>query len=232
MGPLVHSFVTPIPELRSGDPAPATWNMKRQLLPLVGLSAIAVLASPALDPIAHAADHQESPFTAEDPAVDLGDLYAWHTDTDSLVLIMTYAGYAMPSAEAAYDDDVLYTFHVSTDGDAVAEHDLEVRFGQNGFGEWGVSARNVPGEAAAIEGPVEETLEGTGTKLFAGVRDDPFFFDLQGFQETLSTATLSFDSTRDVALLQNTNAIALEIPISALGGDRSQLRVWASTARK
>ncbi len=206
--------------------------MKRQLFLLVGAGAIAITAGIALGPIANAADHQESPFTAEDPAVDLGDLYAWHTDEGSLVLIMTYAGYAMPSAEPVYDGDVLYTFHVSTDGDAVAEHNLKVRFGQNVFGDWGVSASNLPGENTPIAGPVEETLEGNGTKLYAGVRDDPFFFDLQGFQETLSTATLSFDATRDVALLQNTNAIALEVPLSALGGDSNQLRVWASTARK
>lgn len=181
---------------------------------------------------AEAADHQESPFTAEDPAADLGDLYAWHTEGDTLVMIMTYAGYAVPSAEAAYDADVLYTFHVSTDGDAVAEHRIEARFGQNGFGEWGVSMRNIPQQSAPIEGPVEQVLQGEGATVFAGVRDDPFFFDLEGFQTTLSTATLSFDAQRDIATLQNTNAIAIELPLAALGGDSSQLRVWASTARK
>lgn len=198
------------------------------LLGVIGASASVGLW---LDSGAHAADHQESPLTAQDPAADLGDMYAWHTN-DSLVLIMTYAGYAMPTAEPSYDDGVLYTFHVSTDGDATAEHAIETRFGQNAMGEWGYSVRNVPGESAALEGPVEEVLEGEGAMAYAGVRDDPFFFDLEGFQNTLMTGTLDFDPQRDVAFFQNTNAIVVELPLDALGNDRSQIRVWASTARK
>ena len=182
---------------------------------------------------AQAADHQESPLTAEDPAADLGDFYAWHTDGGSLVMVATYAGYATPNAEAVYDADVLYGFHVSTNGDAVAEHDIEVRFGQNAAGDWGLRADRVPGHSAPIEGPVATDLEGDGgARVHAGIFDDPFFFDLEGFMDTLSTGTLAFDASRDFAAFQNTNAIVIEVPLEALGGDSSALRVWATTARK
>lgn len=179
-----------------------------------------------------AADHQESPLTAADPAADLGDLYAWHTE-QNLVLAVTYAGYAMAGADPVYDSSVLYTLHVSTNGDAQAEHEINVRFGQNDAGDWGVSARNVPGETEAIEGPVEMSLTGTGgAQVFAGIRDDPFFFDLAGLEMTLASGDLQFDDTRDVAFFQNTNAIVVELPLAAFGDDTSALRIWASTARK
>lgn len=182
---------------------------------------------------AQAADHQESPQTAEDPAADLGDFYAWHTEGGTLVMVATYAGYATPNAEAVYDADVLYGFHVSTDGDAVAEHDIEVRFGQNGAGQWGLRVDGVPGQDAPIEGPVASDLDGNrGARVHAGIFDDPFFFDLEGLMDTLSTGTLAFDASRDFAAFQNTNAIVIEVPLSGLGGDWSALRMWATTARK
>lgn len=203
--------------------------------PLLGAVALAVagmVLSGSGTTQVHAADHQESPLTAADPAADIGDLYAWHT-ADSLVIALTYAGYAMPNAEPTYDANVLYTLHISTDGDATSEHQIDVRFGQNGAGEWGVSARNVPGESEAVEGPVDMSLTGMGgAQVYAGLRDDPFFFDLQGFQDTLMSGDVSFDSTRDFALLQNTNAIVVELPLAALGTDTTALRIWATTGRK
>lgn len=102
-----------------------------------GAAAAGALVASAVgaDRPAQAADHQESPVTAEDTAADLGDFYAWHIEGGALVMVATYAGYATPNAEAVYDADVLYGFHVSTDGDAVAEHDVEVRFGRVRPGE-------------------------------------------------------------------------------------------------
>ncbi len=200
---------------------------------LLGIGLMTALAvSGEMTPVARAADHEESPLTAEDPAADLGDFYAWATPSQTVVLVATYAGYAVPNAEAVYDADVLYTFHISNDGDAVSEHDIEVRFGQNGLGDWGVKASNVPGAAEPLMGGVEETVSSDGAMLYAGLRDDPFFFDLEGFQMTLDTGDLSFDASRDFAVLQNTNAIVLEIPIAAIGGDSTSLRLWTSTARK
>lgn len=193
----------------------------------------AVLAGFAARPHgASASDHQEAPATAEDPAADLGDFYAWPTDHETVVLAVTYAGYATPSAAPVYDANVLYRLHISNDGDAVAEHTIDVRFGDNAAGDWGVSVGGLPG-GDMITGPVQQVLEGdAGSLVFAGLRDDPFFFDLEGLQDTLTTGDLSFDAGRDFAAFQNTNAIVVEVPIATIGGDSTALRLWATTARK
>lgn len=175
-----------------------------------------------------AADHAEAPIAASDPAADLADLYAWHTDS-SLVLIATVAPLAVPGSTATYDSDVLYGFHVDLNGDGESDHDVWVRFGQNGAGDWGVQALGLTEDGAAVEGPVEVQLDGpSGAKLYAGPSDDPFFFDLTGFQDTLATGTIAFAGFDSFAGL-NVTGIVAELPLEFV--DRTSFRVWATTGR-
>jgi hypothetical protein len=181
--------------------------------------------------VADAGDHQEAPELAADPAADIGDLYAWHDD-GRLIVAMTYAGYTSTLVGARYDARVAYTFYIDTDDDARAEHEIEVRFGHNALEEWGFRVTGIPGEGKPISGAVEGILEGaTGARAWAGLRDDPFFFDFEGLQVTLATGVLSFDSTRDFAAYQNTNAIVVELPLDELAAE-GPIRVWATTARE
>lgn len=168
-----------------------------------------------------------------DAAADIGDLYAWHTDGGTLVVVVTYAGYAAPAIDATYDADVLYEVHLDRDGDAVADATIDVRFGQNAAGDWGVRAMAIPGESEPVVGAIDTVISGAGgAQLWAGQRDDPFFFDLEGFEVTLMTSDLSFDATRDFAAFQNTNAIVIEMPLDAALGTASTIDVWATTARR
>ncbi|MCA9729372.1 MAG: DUF4331 family protein, partial [Candidatus Eisenbacteria bacterium] len=68
--------------------------------------------------------------------------------------------------------------------------------------------------------------------VFAGWRDDPFFFDLAGYQMTLQTGDLSFDSTRDSFAGLNVTAIVVEMDLSAALGSGSKINLWATTGRK
>jgi len=182
--------------------------------------------------VADAGDHQEAPELAADPAADIGDLFAWHED-GRLIMAMTYAGYASSLVDARYDDKVAYTFHVDTTDDAEAEHKIEVRFGQNARDEWGFRVTGIPDESQPVSGAVESILESeTGARAWAGLRDDPFYFDLEGLKVTLATGALSFDSERDFAAYQNTNAIVVELPLDGLEYSPSVIRVWATTARE
>jgi len=193
--------------------------------------ALAVLAMPATDVIA--GDHNEAPLTLADPPADIADLYAWHAG-GNLVLGLTWAGYALRGDPATYDPDVLYGLHIDTNGDFTPEHDIYARFGQDADGNWGVQVEGLPGIDEPVVGAVETNLDaGGGAQVFAGLRDDPFFFDSEGFKTTLMTAALSFDSTRDVALFQNATALVVEVPLASLeGGGATPFRVWATTARK
>lgn len=198
------------------------------------LIAFALLGLSAIGLIALAADHSEAPGTRADNAADIADFYAWY-EGNKLITIITYAGLNASTADqsAVYDENVLYNVHIDNNGDNEADISVNVRFGQNAKGEWGVQVENLPGTSSTVSGPVETTITaGNGLTVFAGLRDDPFFFDLEGFNETLSTATLSFDSTRDSVAGLNISSIVLEMDLGTAKGTSDSLAVWATSGRK
>ena len=197
------------------------------------LSCAAVVAATALPMVALAADHTDSPAAAADPAADLTDFYAWHTEGGKLILVLNYAGFATPGTAATYDAGVLYGFHVDRDGDNVADQDLWIRFGQDSGGNWGVQVEGLPGESEHLVGAVETNLVGAGgSMVYTGLRDDPFFFDFEGFETTLMTGTLSFDAMRDSFAGTNVTSIVLELDTAAVADGSENLSIWATTARK
>lgn len=186
---------------------------------------------------ATAADHVEAPGTAADNAADIADVYAWHSG-DKLVAVVTVAGRAAASATGpVYDEDVLYTVHIDRDGDNDSDIDVHTRFGRNGAGAWGVKVENLPGAKNPVIGPVDSEIDATAPsgqalKVFAGWREDPFFFDLDGFVQTKTTGTLSFSNTRDFFAGLNVTALVLEMDLSDALGGGSELQLWATTGRK
>jgi hypothetical protein len=202
--------------------------MKNKLMTF-GL-ATATVALAITSTVVIASDHDEADTASfSDLAADIGDMYAFH-EGDRLTLILTFDGYKLRTEAGNYDADVLYGLHVDTNGDNVADHDIWARFGQNSAGEWGVQVEGIPGESAAIVGPVDTVIgDGSGAQVFAGLRDDPFFFDLQGYKDTLMTGTVAFDPTRDFVAIKNTLALAVEFDHAALGS--TNIAVWATTGR-
>ncbi len=206
--------------------ARSRWRSRAWLaaLPVVGLTFLA-------------ADHVEAPGTKVDAPADITDVYVWHNAaTDRFTAVIDVAGMQVPGTgqQGNYDDEVLLTLHIDRNGDSQAEVMVEVRFGQSSTGAWGVEVRNLPGTSAPVVGAVEQVLNaGNGVKVFAGLRDDPFFFDLAGFKATLMTGTLSFDHTRDSFAGTNLTSVVMEMPLSAVtvNGSAPQLRVWATSGR-
>lgn len=185
----------------------------------------------------HAADHLDPPArtdpavdTTPDKAADITDVYAWHTDT-SLIIAMNFAGPQATNLPGAYDRDVLYTINISNDSNpTTAEFPIEIRFGQDGTST-GVQIKGVPGTTGPIVGPVETDLQKDGVLAHAGLLDDPFFFDLQGFRATKSTGKLSFDNTRNFFAGQNLTSVVLQIPRAAVENGTNPIRIWATSAR-
>ncbi len=207
------------------------------VLALLLLGAAVAGVSQWVDP-AQAADHTEAPLAAGDPAADLADLYVWHDPLGgTLVTAVTFGGLDVPMVgqEGTFDADVLYTVHIDRDGDDLPDIDVLARFGPNSEGQWGVRVENLPGTAGPVEGPVNANLAaGGGLQVFAGLREDPFFFDLDGFLTTLQTGALAFDSTRDSFAGLNVTSIVLEMDLDAvtMNGAFPNLQIWATTARK
>ena len=206
------------------------------------LIAGALGAGAGLVHLAEAADHLDPPGRTNpmsggmDRNADIADVFAWHQGAGaeaSVVTVLSFAGPNMPAADQAIpcDRDVLYAIHVSNDADADPEHTIYARFGQDDLDNCFVSVSGIPGVTGAIEGPVELAMERSDARVFAGLRDDAFFFDLQGFQETLSMGTIRMTNDRDFFAGQNTPALVVEFPLSAVSTEGQDFRVWATTAR-
>ncbi|QJB70392.1 DUF4331 family protein [Parasphingorhabdus halotolerans] len=190
---------------------------------------------------APAADHLDPPArtnpasdTTPDAAADIADIYAFQ-DGASTILILTFAGPQATDRPAVYDRDVLYTLNVSNATPrTTANFPITFQFGQdmgaNGS-QFGIRVRNLPGVTGDITGAVETDLVKDGVRVRAGLFDDPFFFDSQGFRETVSTGTLSFNNQRDFFAGQNISAVIIEIPTSRLANGTNPVDIWATTAR-
>lgn len=77
--------------------------------------------------------HRESPFLAQDPAVDATDLFAFvdESDHDKVNLIANYYPVQDPNGGPyfyPFDDNALYMIHVDNDGDAMADVSFQFEF--------------------------------------------------------------------------------------------------------
>ncbi|EDM78737.1 hypothetical protein PPSIR1_12168 [Plesiocystis pacifica SIR-1] len=205
-------------------------TMKRTITPLLGLGAV-MLAVSFVPGTATGADHTDSPSASADPAADISDFYAWHDGGGNLVLALNFAGLTGAGGSATYDGELLYGIHVDRDEDGVSDHDFWVRFGQNGGGDWGVQVIGLPGEEA-FSGPVEEVLTSPGgSMVYAGLREDPFFFDFDGFLATLDTGTVMFNPMNDSFAGTNVTSIVIETDALAVGDGSSVIDIWATSSR-
>ena len=198
-----------------------------------------------------ASDHKDSALLAADHAADIADVYTFRSpvNPDHLVLAMTVSGF-IPPPEASttfFDPNVLYQWKIDTNGDAV--EDLVVQAFVTGTGGRqvmhfrGPAAPPVTGATSrVINGPETATVRVTngespiiaarnGMSVFAGVRDDPFFFDLVQFKKIIAGEATSFRNPGiDSFAGTNVLAIVVELPSALLGG--TKLGVWGSTSRQ
>lgn len=137
---------------------------------------------------AQAADHMDSMQATNDPAADLADVYAWmNEDASKLNLVMTLAG------TGQFSDAVDYVFHVSA-GDGPLEPGAEVEtpirctFDPAGMTTCAVgdAGPQVTGDASNASDPLVDDETTPTIQVFAGLRDDPFFFNLSGFGAVVS----------------------------------------------
>ena len=215
-----------------------------------------------------AADHADAPGVQADAAADIADFYAWHTDGGKVVAIITFAPQQAAGGEAQYDRDVLYTVHIDNtatpeglttpqnplpddnDNDNESDIQINIRFGQNYLGDWGVQVENLPGVDGAIQGAVGAMIDGgDGNIAQAGTFDDPFFLDLTGLSNTIANAAnpdpadLAFGSLADFPNSiapapddlagTNVHAVVLEFDTeTALNGNAAGLlQMWATSSR-
>jgi hypothetical protein len=226
-----------------------------------------ILLTPA--PGTDAADHGDAPVASLDRGAEITDIYAFldPNDNTKLVLELGIHGFITPSENnnfSPFDPNVNYQFLIDTDGDGIPEQFINITFSPRTavnqpqtativlpFGETFTAPTTLPSATAITPpAPVVTTDPGTGVAIFAGLRDDPFFFDIPA--ELLYRASRIssppggsginpsvFSRGRDSFAGYNINAIILSIPTSYFrlqasagnpGGD--EIGVSAATQRR
>ncbi len=151
-----------------------------------GLYFLGLLALGTTTP-AMAADHQDGPAVLTDPTSDINDVFGWMSpDGTKVNLAMTV--YPSAPSTAAFSNTVQYVFHLTssaafTGAAKPAETDLICQFSTVGDAECWLGTKDYIKTTKAAIGATTGAASMKGSfKIFAGLRDDAFFFNLDGFK--------------------------------------------------
>lgn len=148
-------------------------SLKKLLIP----GAAAIFATTV-----QSADHLDSPSVIADPASDINDLYTWvSADGEKLNLIMTVNPFA--TGETKFSTANKFVFHVNSGSDhasATTETQVVCKFySEDGIECWAGDSY-VEGDPSVASGIMSEDGD---IKVFAGLRNDPFFMEFTGFTQ-------------------------------------------------
>jgi len=217
----------------------------------------AVLGIILAAPVFIAADHIDAPGVAGSSA-DIADFYAFEPTegSDNTVFIVDVQSNVLPDLTyGAFDEDVLIEINIDLDGDLVEDRVIQAIprdgimyfFGPFSPSSTGLSSQidtnNALGSVEISSATAITTTTASGVSLFAGPRQDAFYFDFIRFNEVIAPSpsdnsgfnvpgTDTFDGA-------NTLSIALEIPNSLLGNPTATnvlgipvYKTWITTNRK
>lgn len=207
-----------------------------------------------------AADHGDAPLTAHDLGADLNDLYLFRDPTDNarLIMIMTVHGFIVPGEASnfgIFDPALRYRFEIETNGSARPDGDIDITFSPRvavgGVPQAQTATISLPNgrtftapttnssnTADVAPTPVITTDAPSGVMFFAGLTDDPFFFDIPAFGRFNASIRAGapnpgvFSRGRDTFAGYNTMAIALSIPISFIRGPGNEIGAIIETQRR
>ena len=213
-----------------------------------------------------ASDHQDTPEVELHPRLDINDVYAFPgSNADRIALVLTTSSPLTPAASvgAVFDPDILYQIKVDNTGDGVEDLVLQFTFDGEGAAQQVTMHGPVAPEQAGrlntivsagrtMTGPTNTVLgSGSGVQLFAGLRDDPFYIDLEQFFKIIPDRApvegplskigpkpeASAFRNPGIDFLRGINAlgIVVELPESMLlppnAGADPKLGIWATTSR-
>ena len=195
-----------------------------------------------------AADHIDAPAVTGAPT-DITDLHVFRSpdNADNLVFSASIQGLLDPSATAGatFDPNTILEFKIDNDGDLIEDLVIQAVYRDDELWVYGPAAPQMTGTSSKIN--VDANLvkaditnygqsaivgQGSGMKIFAGPRDDPFFFDFTQYNAILSGNASGFnDPGTDTFAGTNVLSTVVEVPKSMLG-NASTLNVWVTTSRR
>ena len=164
-----------------------------------------------------------------------------------MVFVANLQGLLSPTAtvDARFDENVMVEFNIDNNGDAVEDLVIQAVFKDGKVTAYGPVKPATTGLSSKIEasGPMTEATitaygaspnigsEG-GIKVFAGPRDDPFFFDFAQYSEIIAGNATGFNNPgSDTFAGTNVMSVVIEVPKSMLGS-AATLNTWVESKRK
>lgn len=183
---------------------------------------------------AGAADHLDGPLVSSDGRLDINDIYVFHPgeagnqDLSRTVFVMTVNPGAGVISGEEFASQATYEFKLDYDGDAEEDARILTRFtgvrhdGTQKYTVRFIQDGNIPPRGKIASGKTGEISAGNnGAMAYAGTLDDPFFFDLDGFNAGAMFTGVDFFAGLNVS------AIVIEIPTHWITSDN--VGVWAET---
>lgn len=212
-----------------------------------------------------ASDHQDTPEVELSPRMDINDVYAFPgASADRIVLVMTTSSPITPaqSGSASFDPNLLYQLKIDNTGDGVEDRVLQFTFTGSGANQQiqirgpvapasAGMVNNIVDASPSLTGAVNSNLgAASGMQVFAGLRDDPFFLDLEQFfrivpdRKPVSGPLSQLPETPSASAWRpvgqavdylrgiNTLAIVVELPVTMLtAGGQPKIGVWGTISR-
>ena len=215
-------------------------------LKTLGLALVALVACAASYLIA--ADHIDAPAVTGTGS-DITDVYAFQSpaNANNMVFVVNVQGLLAPSATAAasFDEEVMIEINIDNSSTKDNMEDLVIQavFDNGKVKVYGPAApiqtgltstllKSTPIEANVSTYGAEPVIgDGNGIKVFAGPRDDPFFFDLNQFKAIIGGTATSFNNPgTDAFAGTNVLSLVVEVPKSMLGS--GAVNIWATSNRE
>jgi len=224
----------------------------RRIPSIAAVGAAVVVLSVGVAPfLASAADHLDAPnvgaihvdgsdnlsVTKVNGPLDINDVYVFKgASAGHTVLAMTVnPAVNLGIGPSTFRAGGRYAFNVDTNGNSRADRTYEITFGSpNSAGAQSYRVVYSSGDArrTIATGMTGRSKWTNGVGSFAGVRSDPFFFDLLGFLGSVKgegTRRLDDGKQSDFFVGLNTLAIVIEVPNSQIGGTGRNIGVWGTT---
>ena len=219
--------------------------MKWKKIALILICAVIIVGG-----IVYAADHMDAP-AVKGTVSDITDLYVFAgADTNDLVFVGNTQGLLTPAStsSAKFDASTMVEFKIDNNNDNVEDLVIQAVDSSNYIVFYGPVKPSLTGTRSKLEttarigsvavtsyGASSPTITNTsnGIKLFAGPRDDPFFFDLNQFHAILAGTATSFNNPgTDTFAGTNVMSIVIELPKSMLNAGSGKISVWLTTSKQ
>lgn len=184
-----------------------------------------------------------------DPKTDITDLYAFvkpdadgedshdgeddeeRDDVPGRSILMLNVNPLAPALANEFESGAEYLIKVDSNNDAIEDITFRVTFSPKVEGRQTGRVERIDGKGSRVvirHAPVSFDSEARVTRngsyrFYAGLRSDPFFFDLLGFIDDFNFVNGDFFADKNVF------AIVLEVPNRALGRTPATTSMWART---